>query len=88
MTIAQAKAILNPLGIVLVKADDEFRVNVRGRSEASAYYTNDLADAVDTGKAMAARVPEQYTATAACGSGWTNDRCTKRFGHRGAHSNE
>jgi hypothetical protein len=24
----------------------------------------------------------------ACGSGWTNDRCTKRLGHRGLHSNE
>jgi hypothetical protein len=24
----------------------------------------------------------------ACGSGWTNDRCTKPLGHRGIHSNE
>ena len=23
-----------------------------------------------------------------CGSGWTNDRCTKPLGHRGDHSNE
>ena len=26
--------------------------------------------------------------TLACGSGWTGDRCTKRLGHRGLHSNE
>jgi len=24
----------------------------------------------------------------ACGSGWTNDRCTKKLGHGGIHSNE
>jgi hypothetical protein len=23
-----------------------------------------------------------------CGSGWTNDRCTKPLGHSGRHSNE
>lgn len=23
-----------------------------------------------------------------CGSGWTGDRCTKRIGHKGRHSNE
>ena len=23
-----------------------------------------------------------------CGSGWTGDRCTKKLGHKGKHSNE
>lgn len=31
----------------------EFRVNVKGGTEATAYYTNDRQDAIATGKAMA-----------------------------------
>jgi thioredoxin reductase (NADPH) len=53
MTLAQAKAILTPIGIVLSKTDGEYRVNFRGGGESTAYYTNDIEDAVATGKSMA-----------------------------------
>lgn len=35
--------------------DGEYRVSVKGQGEDSAYYTNDLYDALQTGKDMAAR---------------------------------
>jgi hypothetical protein len=52
MTQEQAKAILKIVGVTLV-AGDEYRVNIRGGSEATAYYTDDIQDAVKTGLAMA-----------------------------------
>jgi hypothetical protein len=53
MTIAAAKAELKVLGVVLRKTDwNEFRVSVKGGSEASAYYTDDIRDAVNTGVKM------------------------------------
>jgi len=39
----------------LRKRDGEYRVNFRGESESTAYYTNDIQDAVNTGVAMWAR---------------------------------
>lgn len=35
--------------------DGEYRVNYRGGSEDTAYYTNDRADAIETARAMAQR---------------------------------
>lgn len=52
-TLEQARAQLAPLGVVLTKSDGEYRVNFKGGAEATAYYTDDLNDAVGTGKAMA-----------------------------------
>lgn len=57
-TQAQARAILSPLGITLKKTEDgEYRVSFRGwsetRAEATAAYTNDIDDAIGTGKHMA-----------------------------------
>lgn len=52
MTIEEARRILSSRGIVLRHQEGEFRVNyVRGREE-TAYYTNDLDDAVRTGLVM------------------------------------
>jgi hypothetical protein len=52
MTLAEARRILSSRGIVLRHQEGEFRVNyVRGREE-TAYYTNDLDDAVRTGLVM------------------------------------
>lgn len=57
MIIAQAKAVLNPLGMEIKKtAHDEYRVNFKGGSEATAGYESDITAAVGTGKAMAARL--------------------------------
>ena len=54
MTIAQAKLLLRRVGIVMKKTEhNEYRVNLRGGTEATAYYTDDLADAVATGGEMA-----------------------------------
>lgn len=52
MTIKEAKEILKPLGLWLRIKDGEYRVAFP-RDEASAYYTNDLDDAVNTGCLMA-----------------------------------
>lgn len=54
--LAAAKARLAPLGVTInwKASTDEYRVNFIGGKEATAYYTNDLRDAVGTGEAMAA----------------------------------
>lgn len=56
MTLAQAKAILEPLGIHINTFNGEYRVNFKGGSEATAGYESDIESAVGTGKAMAARL--------------------------------
>lgn len=73
LTQAAVRTELQSLGLVLTKVDGEYRVAYRipsplpgghGRiaklqaeQERSAYYTDDLADALDTGRAMHVRNP-------------------------------
>lgn len=52
-TMKEARAKVAPHNLVLTKTDDEYRVNIRNGREATAYYTNDIDDAVSTGIAMA-----------------------------------
>lgn len=52
-TLAQAKDALRPFGMSITKRDDEYRVNYINGAEATAYYTNDIEDAVRTGRTMA-----------------------------------
>lgn len=52
MTLATAKKFLSTLNIKITKSDDEYRVNFKNGNEATAYYTDDLDDAVNTGIAM------------------------------------
>ena len=54
MTIQQMKATGKLYGFTVKHNhwDREFRVNVIGGTEATAYYTDDRQDAVDTGIAM------------------------------------
>lgn len=59
MTRLQARQILRDHGMTLTRRDDEYRVNFADRDdEATAYYTNDIFDAVDSGVAMAGAVNE------------------------------
>ncbi len=51
-TFKQAKQILRIAGLSLSKKDDEYRVNYLGGAEATAYYTDDITDAVGTGLSM------------------------------------
>jgi hypothetical protein len=51
-TIKQATAECRSIGMTLRKVDDEFIVNFRNGKEATAYYTNDIEDAVATARAM------------------------------------
>lgn len=53
MTLTQARDALRLRGITLRHTDGEYRVNFKNGDEATAYYTNDLDDAVATGLAMA-----------------------------------
>lgn len=54
MTFAEARSIVRAFGLTIrCGADGEYRVNFSGGSEATAYYTPWLDDAVDTARAMA-----------------------------------
>lgn len=65
-TLKQAKAELKDLGLTLKKTEfDEYRVSF-GNVERSAYYTNDLDDAVETGLVMAQH--KRVKETLACGN--------------------
>jgi hypothetical protein len=59
LTIKLAKEICKALGLTLSKTQaGDFRVAYKGEYfevEPSAYYTDDLMDAVDTARAMVAR---------------------------------
>jgi hypothetical protein len=54
MTLQEAKSIARHLGLTLrqVRSGD-YRVNFRDGNETTAYYTNDLEDAVNTAVEMA-----------------------------------
>lgn len=52
MTLADARHELHALDVILTKKDGEYRINRRGAGEGPAYYTDDLFDAVATGRRM------------------------------------
>jgi hypothetical protein len=47
-----AREILRANNMTISQNRGEYRVNFEGGTEDTAYYTNDLQDAIDTGKAM------------------------------------
>ena len=66
MTIREAQAIARENGYTLRKRDGEYRVNKTGGEEATAYYTDDLDDAIATvrfeAKREAAQVQNRWNA--------------------------
>jgi hypothetical protein len=53
LTLAQARAALAQLGLVLKKTEwGDYRINWPKAREETAYYTDELDDAVATGKRM------------------------------------
>ena len=52
MSMSDAKKIIASCGCVLSKEGSEYRVNLKGGREETAYYTDDLQDAVGTAIAM------------------------------------
>jgi len=48
ITLKDAIKLLAAKSISLTKKEGEYRVNVKGGKEATAYYTNDLDDAIGT----------------------------------------
>ena len=62
MTDKEAMQKMRTIGMVLTKADGEYRVNFKGGEEATAYYTNDRNDAVVTGTIMAVEraMPDKF----------------------------
>lgn len=52
LSLTNVRRRLARVGITIGKRDDEYRVNFRGGREATAYYTNDIEDALGTGIAM------------------------------------
>ena len=57
LTLAAASEELRACGMQIISKPGEYRVNYRGGKEATAYYTDDLADALSTGKIMAETPP-------------------------------
>lgn len=55
MNVKQTQAAIRALGFSAARTDGEWRINVRGREEALAYYTTDNEDALGTAKAWATR---------------------------------
>lgn len=53
LTLAAVRAELATKGIKISAKDGEFRVVPAGHGEADAYYTDDLFDALETGRANA-----------------------------------
>lgn len=52
LSLTNIRRRLAKIGITIWKRDDEYRVNFRAGREATAYYTNDIEDALNTGFAM------------------------------------
>jgi hypothetical protein len=52
MTLAEAKALVRPLGFTLTRREAEYRLapihGTPASREAAAYYTNDIEDAIGT----------------------------------------
>lgn len=56
MTLGKAMQLARSNGMTIRKTDGEYRVNYIGGTEETAYYTTDLADAVETMKQMAQQI--------------------------------
>lgn len=54
----ETRIALKVIGVTLTRKDGEFRVNLKDGAEATAYYTDDLEDALGTGHQMAAHKKE------------------------------
>lgn len=52
VTFTWAKAEAAKAGCTFTRRNGEYRVNLRGADEATAYYTDDIEDAVVTAQAM------------------------------------
>jgi hypothetical protein len=55
MTDKELYTVVRQLGMKITKTDGEYRVNFRYGKEATAYYTNDRDDALNTANAMVQR---------------------------------
>lgn len=53
MTDKKMTTYMRSLGLTMRKRDGEYRVNIAGAGEGTAYYTDDRDDALDTGREMA-----------------------------------
>lgn len=87
MNYTEAKRTVTSLGLKISKTDfDEYRVALASDAEASAYYATDLDDAVETARAMHARivVPQMAAAAAALAQIRPGDKVTIS-NHLGQH---
>jgi hypothetical protein len=53
MTLQEAKSIARHLGLTLRRRSGDYRVNFRDGNETTAYYTDDLEDAINAAVEMA-----------------------------------
>lgn len=53
LSLAVLRQVARSWGLSITKSDDEYRINKTGGREATAAYTNDALDAINTGISMA-----------------------------------
>jgi hypothetical protein len=63
MTLQEAKSVARHLGLTLRQVRGDYRVNFRDGNETTAYYTNDLEDAVNTAVEMARKRERELRST-------------------------
>jgi hypothetical protein len=51
ITLKQAKSELKAIGFTITKRNNEYRINHTSGTEATAYYTDDIEDAIATARA-------------------------------------
>jgi len=52
LTLKAVRAELSPLNVVITKKDGEYKVRLKGSKPGEGYFTNDLQDALLTGKQL------------------------------------
>lgn len=69
ITRAEVMRTIRSLGLSASRRDGEWRINFRGGREATAYYTEDEQDALDTADSMAHALRQVQAERAARGGG-------------------
>ena len=69
LTAKEAMAQIRAIGASVTRKDGEYKVNIPGGTEATAYYTDDPRDAVGTAKAMMAQYVKTIPRETVKGSG-------------------
>lgn len=85
LTLAIVRELLARVGVTIRSGNGELRVNLKGASEDSASYQNDLDDALATGRAMAHHAERQEETTMIYGSKERAEQVAAELNQRRGH---